>query len=107
VAGPLHHRCTTADPVEEPGAPRDLSRRIDHFGNRRIRTVGELIQNQLRTGLWPGWSVWSCERMTTQDVEGVTPQSLISIRPVVAALKEFFGTSQPPSSWTRPTRSRG
>jgi DNA-directed RNA polymerase subunit beta len=66
---------------------------IDHFGNRRLRTVGELIQNQVRTGL----SRMECvvrERMTTQDVEAITPQTLINIRPVVAALKEFFGTSQ-------------
>ena len=66
---------------------------IDHFGNRRMRTVGELIQNQLRTGLARMERVVR-ERMTTQDVEAITPQSLINIRPVVAALKEFFGTSQ-------------
>src|SRR5688500_1026952 len=66
---------------------------IDHSGNRRMRTVGELIQNQLRTGLARMERVVR-ERMTTQDVEAITPQSLINIRPVVAALKEFFGTSQ-------------
>ncbi|MDX2971704.1 DNA-directed RNA polymerase subunit beta [Kribbella solani] len=66
---------------------------IDHFGNRRLRTVGELIQNQLRTGLARMERVVR-ERMTTQDVEAITPQTLINIRPVVAALKEFFGTSQ-------------
>src|SRR5204862_5560147 len=66
---------------------------IDHVGNRRMRTVGELIQNQLRTGLARMERVVR-ERMTTQDVEAITPQSLINIRPVVAALKEFFGTSQ-------------
>ncbi|GAB3075278.1 DNA-directed RNA polymerase subunit beta [Nocardioides zeae] len=66
---------------------------IDHFGNRRMRAVGELIQNQLRTGLARMERVVR-ERMTTQDVEAITPQSLINIRPVVAALKEFFGTSQ-------------
>ncbi|WP_028659279.1 DNA-directed RNA polymerase subunit beta [Nocardioides insulae] len=66
---------------------------IDHFGNRRMRTPGELIQNQLRTGLARMERVVR-ERMTTQDVEAITPQSLINIRPVVAALKEFFGTSQ-------------
>src|SRR6188472_2651347 len=66
---------------------------IDHFGNRRMRTVGELIQNQLRTGLARIERVVR-ERMTTQDVEAIRPQSLINIRPVVAALKEFFGTSQ-------------
>ncbi|MGH3362218.1 MAG: DNA-directed RNA polymerase subunit beta, partial [Nocardioides sp.] len=65
---------------------------IDHFGIRRMRTVGELIQNQLRTGLARMERVVR-ERMTTQDVEAITPQSLINIRPVVAALKEFFGTS--------------
>ena len=58
-----------------------------------MRTVGELIQNQLRTGLARMERVVR-ERMTTQDVEAITPQSLINIRPVVAALKEFFGTSQ-------------
>ncbi|MGH1563639.1 DNA-directed RNA polymerase subunit beta [Mumia sp. DW29H23] len=66
---------------------------IDHFGNRRLRSVGELIQNQLRTGLARMERVVR-ERMTTQDVEAITPQTLINIRPVVAALKEFFGTSQ-------------
>src|SRR6188472_181317 len=70
-----------------------LANDIDHFGNRRMRTVGELIQNQLRTGLARMERVVR-ERMTTQDVEAITPQSLINIRPVVAALKEFFGTSQ-------------
>ncbi len=66
---------------------------IDHFGNRRLRTVGELIQNQLRTGLSRMERVVR-ERMTTQDVEAITPQTLITIRPVVASIKEFFGTSQ-------------
>lgn len=66
---------------------------IDHFGNRRIRTVGELIQNQIRVGLSRMERVVR-ERMTTQDVEAITPQTLINIRPVVAAIKEFFGTSQ-------------
>ena len=66
---------------------------IDHFGNRRLRTVGELIQNQIRTGLSRMERVVR-ERMTTQDVEAITPQTLINIRPVVAAVKEFFGTSQ-------------
>ena len=66
---------------------------IDHFGNRRIRTVGELIENQIRTGLSRMERVVR-ERMTTQDVEAITPQSLVNIRPVVAAIKEFFGTSQ-------------
>ncbi|MGH3951189.1 MAG: DNA-directed RNA polymerase subunit beta, partial [Pseudonocardiaceae bacterium] len=66
---------------------------IDHFGNRRIRTVGELIQNQIRVGLSRMERVVR-ERMTTQDVEAITPQTLINIRPVVAAIREFFGTSQ-------------
>ncbi|MGW6495878.1 DNA-directed RNA polymerase subunit beta [Nonomuraea angiospora] len=66
---------------------------IDHFGNRRIRNVGELIQNQVRLGLARMERVVR-ERMTTQDVEAITPQTLINIRPVVASMKEFFGTSQ-------------
>ncbi|WP_329250624.1 DNA-directed RNA polymerase subunit beta [Actinoallomurus sp. NBC_01490] len=66
---------------------------IDHFGNRRIRSVGELIQNQVRLGLARMERVVR-ERMTTQDVEAITPQTLINIRPVVASIKEFFGTSQ-------------
>jgi DNA-directed RNA polymerase subunit beta len=66
---------------------------IDHFGNRRLRSVGELIQNQIRIGLSRMERVVK-ERMTTQDVEAITPQTLINIRPVVASIKEFFGTSQ-------------
>ncbi|MEY3076822.1 MAG: hypothetical protein RLZZ131_948, partial [Actinomycetota bacterium] len=66
---------------------------IDHFGNRRLRSVGELIQNQVRTGLSRMERVVK-ERMTTQDVEAITPQTLINIRPVTASIKEFFGTSQ-------------
>ena len=66
---------------------------IDHFGNRRVRSVGELIQNQFRIGLARMERVVR-ERMTTQDVEQITPQSLINIRPIVAAIKEFFGSSQ-------------
>lgn len=66
---------------------------IDHFGNRRLRTVGELIQNQIRVGMSRMERVVR-ERMATQDVEAITPQTLINIRPVVAAIKEFFGTSQ-------------
>lgn len=66
---------------------------IDHFGNRRLRTVGELIQNQIRVGMSRMERVVR-ERMTTQDVEAITPQTLINIRPVVAAIKEFFGISQ-------------
>ena len=66
---------------------------IDHFGNRRLRTVGELIQNQVRVGLYRMERVVR-ERMTTQDVEAITPQTLINIRPITASIKEFFGTSQ-------------
>ena len=66
---------------------------IDHFGNRRVRSVGELIQNQVRVGLSRMERVVR-ERMTTQDVEAITPQTLINIRPVVAAIKEFFGSAQ-------------
>jgi DNA-directed RNA polymerase subunit beta len=66
---------------------------IDHFGNRRVRPVGELIQNQIRVGLSRMERVVK-ERMTTQDVEAITPQTLINIRPVVASIKEFFGSSQ-------------
>lgn len=75
--------------VEVPAETDD----IDHFGNRRLRTVGELIQNQIRVGMSRMERVVR-ERMTTQDVEAITPQTLINIRPVVAAIKEFFGTSQ-------------
>ena len=74
----------------EPGYRLDDQ---DHFANRRIRSVGELIQNQVRIGLSRMERVVR-ERMTTQDVEAITPQPLINIRPVVAAFKEFFGTSQ-------------
>ncbi|MDQ3499788.1 MAG: DNA-directed RNA polymerase subunit beta [Actinomycetota bacterium] len=80
---------TTHRGVEVPVAIDD----IDHFGNRRIRTVGELIQNQVRVGLTRLERVVK-ERMTTQDPDAITPQSLINIRPVTASIKEFFGTSQ-------------
>ncbi|MCX7621096.1 MAG: DNA-directed RNA polymerase subunit beta, partial [Acidimicrobiales bacterium] len=76
--------------MQEPGYRLDDQ---DHFANRRIRSVGELIQNQVRIGLSRMERVVR-ERMTTQDVEAITPQTLINIRPVVAAIKEFFGTSQ-------------
>ncbi len=66
---------------------------IDHFGNRRVRNVGELIQNQVRIGLSRMERVIK-ERMTTQDAEAITPKSLINIRPLVASLKEFFGSGQ-------------
>lgn len=93
----LHHARTDGQPavmtvpggIEVPVETDD----IDHFGNRRLRTVGELIQNQIRVGMSRMERVVR-ERMTTQDVEAITPQTLINIRPVVAAIKEFFGTSQ-------------
>ena len=66
---------------------------IDHFGNRRLRTVGELVQNQVRVGLSRMERVVR-ERMTTQDAESITPTSLINVRPVSASIREFFGTSQ-------------
>ncbi len=75
---------------QEPGYRLDDQ---DHFANRRIRSVGELIQNQVRIGLSRMERVVR-ERMTTQDVEAITPTTLVNIRPVVAAIKEFFGTSQ-------------
>ncbi len=81
---------------ERDGQPLDVlveTDDIDHFGNRRLRSVGELIQNQVRTGLSRMERVVR-ERMTTQDVEAITPQTLINIRPVVASIREFFGTSQ-------------
>ena len=84
-----HTAMTAPGGVEVPVEVDD----IDHFGNRRLRTVGELIQNQIRVGLSRMERVVR-ERMTTQDVEAITPQTLINIRPVVAAIKEFFGTSQ-------------
>ncbi|SFW46589.1 DNA-directed RNA polymerase subunit beta [Amycolatopsis australiensis] len=82
-------KMTAANGTEIPVETDD----IDHFGNRRLRTVGELIQNQIRVGLSRTERVVR-ERMTTQDVEAITPQTLINIRPIGAAIKEFFGTSQ-------------
>ncbi len=90
------HAGETTMPGVRDGHPHDFRVEvddIDHFGNRRLRTVGELIQNQVRTGLSRMERVVR-ERMTTQDVEAITPQTLINIRPVVASIKEFFGTSQ-------------
>ncbi len=75
------------------GDPDHRTDDIDHFGNRRVRPVGELIQNQVRIGLTRMERVVR-ERMTTQDVEAITPTTLINIRPLTAAIKEFFGTSQ-------------
>jgi len=92
----LHDGRTSLPGVDANGEVADVLVEvddIDHFGNRRLRTVGELIQNQLRTGLGRMERVVR-DRMTTQDIEAITPQTLINIRPVVAALKEFFGTSQ-------------
>ena len=86
----LHRGDLTMDYGREVRVEKDD---IDHFGNRRLRTVGELIQNQVRIGLSRMERVVR-ERMTTQDVEAITPQTLINIRPVVASIKEFFGTSQ-------------
>jgi DNA-directed RNA polymerase subunit beta len=88
----LHAGETTMHGANGDNVPVEVDD-IDHFGNRRIRTVGELIQNQIRVGLSRMERVVR-ERMTTQDVEAITPQTLINIRPVVAAIKEFFGTSQ-------------
>ncbi|WP_079671630.1 DNA-directed RNA polymerase subunit beta [Mycobacteroides abscessus] len=88
----LHEGQTTMTAPGGVEVPVDVDD-IDHFGNRRLRTVGELIQNQIRVGLSRMERVVR-ERMTTQDVEAITPQTLINIRPVVAAIKEFFGTSQ-------------
>ena len=65
----------------------------EHFGNRRLRTVGELIQEAFRIGLYRMERVVR-ERLTTEDADTITPQTIINIRPVVAALKEFFGSSQ-------------
>ncbi|WP_341578502.1 DNA-directed RNA polymerase subunit beta [Microbacterium schleiferi] len=91
----LHRGDTTFEGVRggKPATIRLDVDDIDNFGNRRIRAVGELIQNQVRTGLSRMERVVR-ERMTTQDIEAITPQTLINVRPVVAAIKEFFGTSQ-------------
>src|SRR5687767_2949954 len=83
-----------ADAISLPRAP--IASELDeyeHFGNRRLRTVGELIQEAFRVGLYRMERVVR-ERMTTEDVDTITPQTIINIRPVVAALKEFFGSSQ-------------
>ena len=75
------------------GDPTKKTDDIDHFGNRRVRTVGELVANQFRIGVSRMERVVR-ERMAAQDVDDITPQSLINIRPIVAAIKEFFGSSQ-------------
>ena len=94
IVATIHYVCALHEGKEtlENGAIVEADD-IDHFGNRRLRTVGELIQNQLRTGLGRMERVVR-DRMTTQDIEAIAPQTLINIRPVTAALKEFFGTSQ-------------
>jgi DNA-directed RNA polymerase subunit beta len=100
-AGPVNFQLTRADVLAtvsylvklHNNDPEYYPDDIDHFGNRRVRSVGELIQNQVRVGLSRMERVVR-ERMTTQDVEAITPQTLINIRPVVAAIKEFFGSSQ-------------
>lgn len=88
----LHAGEHTMDTVDGQTVPVETDD-IDHFGNRRLRTVGELIQNQVRVGLSRMERVVR-ERMTTQDAESITPTSLINVRPVSAAIREFFGTSQ-------------
>ena len=98
IVAAIHYICALHEGTETlPREDRDdivvEADDIDHFGNRRLRTVGELIQNQLRTGLGRMERVVR-DRMTTQDIEAITPQTLINIRPVTAAIKEFFGTSQ-------------
>ena len=85
-----------ADVCREIPRPDEVARELDeyeHFGNRRLRTVGELVQEAFRVGLYRMERVVK-ERMTTEDVDTITPQTIINIRPVVAALKEFFGSSQ-------------
>ena len=78
---------------------------IDHLGNRRLRCVGELLQNQFRIGLTRMERVVR-ERMTIQETESITPQALINIRPVVAAIKEFIVLLNCLSSWTKQTHWR-
>ena len=85
-----------AEECREIARPPEVARELDeyeHFGNRRLRTVGELVQEAFRVGLYRMERVVR-ERMTTEDVDTITPQTIINIRPVVAALKEFFGSSQ-------------
>ncbi|MDN6618712.1 MAG: DNA-directed RNA polymerase subunit beta, partial [Corynebacterium variabile] len=98
IVAAIHYICELhegTDEIPREGRPNLIVEPddIDHFGNRRLRTVGELIQNQLRTGMGRMERVVR-DRMTTQDIEAITPQTLINIRPVTAAIKEFFGTSQ-------------
>ena len=98
-------RTTPPRPSSLPREPvADHLDEYEHFGNRRLRTVGELIQEAFRVGLYRMERVVR-ERLTTEDADTITPQTIVNIRPVVAALKEFFGSSQlSRSSWTRRTR---
>ena len=98
-------RTTPPRPMSMPREPvADHLDEYEHFGNRRLRTVGELIQEAFRIGLYRMERVVR-ERLTTEDEDTITPQTIVNIRPVVAALKEFFGSSQlSRSSWTRRTR---
>ena len=83
-----------AEALSRPREPvADFLDEYEHFGNRRLRTVGELIQEAFRIGLYRMERVVR-ERLTTEDADTITPQTIINIRPVVAALKEFFGSSQ-------------
>ncbi len=83
-----------AEALARPREPvADHLDEYEHFGNRRLRTVGELIQEAFRIGLYRMERVVR-ERLTTEDADTITPQTIINIRPVVAALKEFFGSSQ-------------
>ncbi len=77
---------------------------IDNLGNRRVRSVGELMENQYRMGLLRMERAIK-ERMSSVDIDTVMPQDLINAKPAAAAVREFFGSSQLASSWTRPTRS--
>ena len=98
-------RTSRSRPSSMPREPiEDRLDEYEHFGNRRLRTVGELIQEAFRIGLYRMERVVR-ERLTTEDSDTITPQTIINIRPVVAALKEFFGSSPAvASSWTRRTR---
>ena len=83
-----------AEALSMPREPiQDHLDEYEHFGNRRLRTVGELIQEAFRIGLYRMERVVR-ERLTTEDADTITPQTIVNIRPVVAALKEFFGSSQ-------------
>jgi DNA-directed RNA polymerase subunit beta len=98
-------RTSPSRPIDRARADRRPPDEYEHFGNRRLRTVGELIQEAFRIGLYRMERVVR-ERLTTEDSDTITPQTIINIRPVVAALKEFFGSRSCRSSWTRRTRCR-